>query len=374
MNLETKIDSRLWQAIKSSYESSNFSNAILDGVHFLGELIRERTGLESDGVTLIGQAFGGKAPKLRVNKLITESDLNIQKGIEQLLRGIYQAIRNPRSHEKYNDSIDDANAIILFMSFLLKTIDQAKSPFTKNDFLKRVFDSDFVPTDAYANLLATEIPKRYMFDVLIDVMRDKEKCDIVNLSFFIKAMFESLTEDEKSQLYDILSEELKYTNSETTIRYIIKSFAPLCWNLIDEAPRLRIENKLIKSVKDGRHDIESDTCRDGALGTWITNIPLSSMTLKEQYRRALLSGLGANDRSASNYILHYHSNNFFTLNNPPDAWTQRIINKLLKEGYELLHDVMWYTMEYVESWQTAFKDAFEIFKPAPKQPDDDIPF
>jgi hypothetical protein len=40
MDLETKIDSRLWQAVKSSYESSNFSNAILDGVYFLGELIR----------------------------------------------------------------------------------------------------------------------------------------------------------------------------------------------------------------------------------------------------------------------------------------------------------------------------------------------
>jgi len=153
MNVEAVLDTRLWQAVQNSYESGNYTGAILDALHFLSNLIREKTGLESDGVALAGQAFGGKSPKLKVNKLQSESDKNVQRGIEQLVRGIYQGIRNPRSHEKYTDSEKDAEAIILFINYLIKTIEQSKSPFTKSDFLKRVFDPDFVRNERYAKLL-----------------------------------------------------------------------------------------------------------------------------------------------------------------------------------------------------------------------------
>jgi len=89
LNLEPRLDHRLWAVIATSYESGNYTGAILDSIHFLGELIREKTGLEGDGVSLVGQAFGGQNPKLKVTKLQTESDGNVQKGVEQFLRGIY---------------------------------------------------------------------------------------------------------------------------------------------------------------------------------------------------------------------------------------------------------------------------------------------
>lgn len=100
MNIETEISESLWRAIESSYSSQNYSSSILDAVFYLCNIIRERTGLESDGVALAGSAFGGKNPKLKVNKLQTNSDRNEQKGIEQLLRGIFQGIRNPEKSRK----------------------------------------------------------------------------------------------------------------------------------------------------------------------------------------------------------------------------------------------------------------------------------
>jgi len=78
MNLESKIEERLWKMIQNSYEDRNYTGAIHDAIYFLSDLIREKSGLESDGVSLIGQAFGGKSPKLKVNKLQSESDKNIQ--------------------------------------------------------------------------------------------------------------------------------------------------------------------------------------------------------------------------------------------------------------------------------------------------------
>ena len=94
MNLESKVEERLWQMIQGSYENRNYTGAILDTIYFLSDLVREKSGLSSDGISLIGQAFGGKSPKLKINKLQSDSDKNIQSGIAQILRGLYQAIRN----------------------------------------------------------------------------------------------------------------------------------------------------------------------------------------------------------------------------------------------------------------------------------------
>jgi uncharacterized protein (TIGR02391 family) len=76
MNIETRIDERLWDAIRSSYGNRNYTGAIQDSMYFQGDLIRERSGLEGDGVALAGQAFGGRSPILKVNKLKTESEKN----------------------------------------------------------------------------------------------------------------------------------------------------------------------------------------------------------------------------------------------------------------------------------------------------------
>lgn len=130
MNFETLLDKRLYQAIETSYVSRNYTGAILDAIYFLSNLIRDKTGLESDGPSLIGQAFGGNNPRLKVSRLQTESELNVQKGVEQILRGIYQAIRNPRSHEKHTDDKADTDS----MAWLRRWVCRAKrSPLSSTD-------------------------------------------------------------------------------------------------------------------------------------------------------------------------------------------------------------------------------------------------
>ena len=64
------------------------------------------------------------------NKLQTETEKNIQKGVEFTLRGIYSAFRNPRSHTKHVDKEEDADAIIIFINHLLKLIDKSKGKFS----------------------------------------------------------------------------------------------------------------------------------------------------------------------------------------------------------------------------------------------------
>ena len=122
MNIQTHIRNDLWLAVKSTYEVENYSGAILDAMHHLSDVLRDRAGVDGDGATLVGQALGGNSPRLRINRLQTETEKNEQRGIESILRGMYQAIRNPRSHENIEDKQETADAIIHFVNYLLGII------------------------------------------------------------------------------------------------------------------------------------------------------------------------------------------------------------------------------------------------------------
>lgn len=249
MNIETKIDKRLWQTISTNYLRKNYTGAILDSIHFLGDLIREKANLESDGVALIGEAFGGNSPKIKVNKLQTESEKNVQKGLEQTLRGIYQMIRNPRSHTKYEDLQKDADSIIIFIDFVIGIIDQSKSTFTIEQVVKRVLDEDFLATDKYAQLIIQEIPEKRRLETLVYIFNlERYNQSIEKLSVFIKKLYNSFKKTEQEEILQIISEELKYTNNFEFIKLIVCSFNN-DWKKIDEAAILRIENKFIKAIK-----------------------------------------------------------------------------------------------------------------------------
>lgn len=64
MDLQKEISPELFSEVKSHYESKSYSNAIIDAMKFLTDLIREKAKLDGDGANLVGQAFGGKAPPI----------------------------------------------------------------------------------------------------------------------------------------------------------------------------------------------------------------------------------------------------------------------------------------------------------------------
>jgi uncharacterized protein (TIGR02391 family) len=381
MNLETRLDSRLWQAIQSSHEARNYTGAIIDAVYFLSSLIREKTGLESDGVALAGQAFGGKSPKLKVNKLQSESDWSVQNGIEQILRGIYQSIRNPRSHEKHTDTAGDAEAIIVFINYLVKTIDQSKAPFTKSDFLKRVFDEDFVETGRYADLLVNEIPAGQRLEVFIDVYRQKETGDAKKLRYFICSLLGQLKEEETSQVYQLVSEELRETDSDDTVRTVLQILPPSCWPHFEESARLRIENKLIKSVEEGSYMRETKKCVRGALGTWALSI-CEDFLLKDEFLWSISRKLLYGAKAEQDYIFQFFFHQLPRLADPPTPLMKTAMRKGLRAGDKRFYDgLRGLTIPpgcFPKSWEQEFKeqmDGFAEAEPTSEEgPADDIPF
>ena len=309
MNLKTIIDARLWDAVQENYENKRFTAAILDSIYFVSNLIRDKTGLESDGVILIGQALGGKEPKLKVSSLQTESDRNVQAGTEQMLRGIVQGIRNPRSHEKYADSSSDAFSVIAFINWLVGIIDRAKGQFSEEAFIEQVFDHRFVENDRYAQLLVGRIPPRKRMDIMIKVYRQKEKSDGKKLSYFIRAMLNNMTVEEIDQAYGLISEELRSCD-ETPLYKILQAFPVEHWHKVDEISRMRAENMVIESIKDGRYDKgglyeeDQEKCLSGHLGTWARG-NARYFALKKEVAEACLKKLRSADSEEQDYVFEY---------------------------------------------------------------------
>ena len=379
MNLETILDERLWSSIQSFYENRNFTGAILDAIYCLSDLIRERTGLESDGATLVGQAFGGNSPRLRVNKLQTKSDKDIQAGVEQLLRGMFRAIRNPRSHEKHEDEQRDADAIIVFVNYLLGIIGQSKPPFSKSDFLNRILDPHFVKNRRYAELLVSEIPRKQRLEVMLDVHRKKETADAASLAYFVGALLPVLGEEEKTELYAVISDEWKTTDSELTISVVLQAFPAPFLKELAEVARLRIENKLIESISGGSYNRITNRCPSGAFGTWARG-RCQDFLMKEDFVAVLLRKLDSDDPKEEDYVLHFFWKDLQELVTPPSGRLVGIIRKKLKEGNKRFYEALSPGMALgSREWSKPFTQAFGSFQEAepPAEFDDggdDIPF
>ncbi len=371
MNPEGTINSGLWEAVSKDYETGNFSAAILNAVQFLGDLIREKTGLESDGVALVGNAFGGKSPLLKVTRLQTDSDKNVQAGVEQILRGIYQAIRNPRSHRKHCDQQKDADAIIIFIDYLLSIIDQSKAPFIKEEFVRRVLDKNFVKNQRYADLLAREIPAKQRLDVMFEILGRRKEGDAEALGIFVHILLKKLVAVERKEVVKALSEELKTSDDVIATRLITQILPLQFYRQLEEAARLRTENRFLNSIKQGRYDIVARHCVEGAFGSWANKIA-PTFVLKEEVSTTLLKKLSSPDHSEQDYVIQFF---WYTLQKLCPSTSPDLLAALstgLKTGNRRLYEKL---SRAPESLRKALQDDLDSFQETPPGiTDNDIPF
>jgi uncharacterized protein (TIGR02391 family) len=334
-NIKNILDERLWNFIKRNYNSENYSNAVLDSIQFVGDLIRDKSALETDGVNLIGQAFGGKNPKIQLNKLQTETEQNIQKGIEQTLRGIYTAFRNPRSHTKFQDPQEDADAIIIFINHLLKLIDKSKGRFTIDSFIARVTDSDFVNNDKYADLIIGTIPSKKHFDVLYELYKSKDDININNLRTVFHKLLKKITEDENNEIIETVSDELRTTTSDRTVMQNAALFES-SWTQIAEDAKLRAENKLLNCLKAASYN-NDNVNGAGIFSSWLTGI-IEQLSLKDEFRRIIYEKLSSKDKLQQRYVIEYFSLYLEVLHKPPFYDLADIIKKELSEGNNMIYN------------------------------------
>jgi uncharacterized protein (TIGR02391 family) len=312
MVVRVELDEKLAEAVSEKFEKGDNRGAILESVMFLSETIRERAGLESDGVSLMNEAFGGSNPKLKVTEQRNQSEKDIQQGIASILRGIIQAIRNPRSHERGADSKDDAQAILAFVSYLLGVITKAKAPFEIETFLRRLIDPDFVRDGEYAALVVNEIPRHRLYETLIAVFDGSEDINANVIRYITEAIFDKLDANEMSEFSQLASKELRLANEESKIRAAIAVFNGNRWIELDKDVRLRIENRLIKEVTKGSYNKSSGKYLSGSIGTWIRSI-LDQMESKDKLTESVIDKLLSEEPSQEDYVIAVFGTRIFHL-------------------------------------------------------------
>lgn len=373
MNLETEIEQELWQALRRSYESQAWSNAILDSVHHLSDALRAKTGLQSDGTALAGQALGGKAPKLRLNRLQTDSEKNIQAGVEQLLRGLYLVIRNPRSHERLADTQADADALIVFVNYLLRLLGYARASFSVDECVNRVIERNFVPTERYAALLVEEIPTRQRLQVALAVYQRKAEAEGTNLRFFFDAVVQRLMPEEAKELFEAVSAELRESNDDNALRSVLQAIHPDHWIKLDEVARLRTENRLIRNTQDGRYVPRSEKCLAGAMATWSRSF-WPHFSLKRELLRVLIDKLSSSSVESQDYVLKFCFGSLEALADEPPPGLRRVLAERLESGESRFKEVLEFSWLSRWAWNERIKKALESFQPAEPVPEDDVPF
>jgi uncharacterized protein (TIGR02391 family) len=304
MNLQTHIRESLWLAVQSTYESGNYCGAVLDAMHYLSSTIREKTGVDGDGVALVGQAFGGDAPRLRINKLQTETERNEQKGIESILRGMYHLIRNPRSHEQIEDTQETADAIIYFVDYLLHFIERAEEPFVLSKFTAMVFDTDFNRSQQYAESLVDMILAHKRFDTLVSIYRDKYNGDIYNIGLVVRTLIGGLSEDKTRDYLMIVSEELTQVSEHKQFMYNLHLLPHNLWERLSDIARLRVEGRIIREIKEGQSHGIGGKCISGALATWARQ-HVQHFKLREQVAATFVEKLESDDWYSKYYIVEF---------------------------------------------------------------------
>lgn len=373
MNLQTQISSELWTAVQRSYESQAWSNAILDGIYHLSDLIRARADLDSDGTALVGQAFGGKSPKLSLNRLQTETDRNIQVGVEQLLRGIYQAIRNPRSHGRVEDTQVDADALLVFINYVLGLIGHAKTSFSLEETVARIFDEDFVPNKRYAELLVEEIPARQRLPVWLKTFESRTQANPERLTFFLQALLEKLSSSDRAEYYAALSGELRDASGEDPLRIILQILRPEQWSELSEVARLRSEHRLLKNFRSGLADPESGKCLAGELATLACPF-WAHFTLKKEFIEAAIDGLSASRLEALEYARQFALQHLPLLAEKPPWRLQTAIENRIKAKDELVYLSVKYELIWNKDlWNKKVNEALVAYAAKNEQQPEDAP-
>jgi hypothetical protein len=265
----------------------------------------------------------------------------------------------------------------MFVGYLVKQIDHAKAQFSRPDFVRRVLDPDFVPQERYAELLVSDIPPRARLDVFLDLYRENENWKPEHMRVFLKVLFGNLGDDEIRQACEVITEDFKTSDTESAVGVMLGSFPPALWPRIGEAARLRVENKIIRSVRDGRYESSSGKCLSGALGTWATNI-FSVLTLKDEMIGAVASKLWSSAATERAYVFRYLFHSLQTLSETVPPHIASALSSRLKAGDKYVHMALGIDPPWGESvWPEELKKAYASFndaEPTNGFEDDNIPF
>jgi uncharacterized protein (TIGR02391 family) len=121
-----RMHSEVVKYCRSELMQDNYFHAVFEAAKGLAQRIRDMTGVQADGASLIDRVFAIERPLLALNTLRTETEKSEHKGFSALLKGCFAAVRNPLAHEPKIlwEGEDDAADYLSLISLLHRKLDQ----------------------------------------------------------------------------------------------------------------------------------------------------------------------------------------------------------------------------------------------------------
>jgi hypothetical protein len=130
----------------------------------------------------------------------------------------------------------------------------------------------------------------------------RRNIEMRKLRHLIPTLLSLLSEIQIAQYLAIVSEDLRTATDELPIRTALQALTPELWPRIAEIPRLRIENKLIRSIKEG--EILRNGRVTGTLGTWSVSF-IKYFSMRSDVADALINKLEDADGDDRHYVAKY---------------------------------------------------------------------
>ncbi|MEY6888248.1 TIGR02391 family protein [Klebsiella pneumoniae] len=297
------FDVELVDAIGNRLENNQFSDAILAGTKYLTTLLREKGQCEGDGAQLVGTVLGGQSPRIKINSLQSVSEQDEQRGFESLLRGYYQCIRNPRTHDNFPDTEDSCMRILIMLDTLIKYLKRDVAEFDYTAILERVYEVHFVNNSDYAEALISQIPEKRLVDFFQDLILRFNERPTKEIDSIFKAINQRLSGEEEKAAMRLIGEELRRASNDSEFANVFRIIKPSAWRILPDDVLIRMEKIIIEECKKGYFDFYSNATK-GAIGTW-GNTFGSKFKRKDDLGDALI-GLLYNSWYTQNYVAKYY--------------------------------------------------------------------
>jgi hypothetical protein len=143
-------------------------------------------------------------------------------------------------------------------------------------------------------------------ETIIEIYHNKSNGEGKKLAFVCKEIIHHLNKGEIDEFLKVISNELDTTTDTSTIIMVIQILPSELWGRLKKTAKLRIETKLMSSIKTGEVLLVGDKLRNvsGALGTWASRL-IPFMMLKDELKKTILEKLRDRDVEDNYYVLKF---------------------------------------------------------------------
>jgi uncharacterized protein (TIGR02391 family) len=116
------------EAARPSFGVGRRAEAVFEAFKAIELRVGALIGSEQTGMSLMGDAFGGDAPRLKLNDLTTRPERDEQEGFTFIFKGAVQGVRNPKAHGRFEE-LEDRRALdyLGLASLLMRRLDDAEA-------------------------------------------------------------------------------------------------------------------------------------------------------------------------------------------------------------------------------------------------------